>query len=155
MGGWRRTTSCEQAGQLISLRLDGELSELEQAALDRHLDRCAHCRSTARDFAGIAQLLREAPLVQPQRAIEIVDAQRSRTRMVSRAAGVASLAGVAAVAAVLAVSSSREQKAPPSALGFRSVAEQIRFLRAEQQRLEPALSEAVYVVDPRVAVRSL
>jgi anti-sigma factor RsiW len=150
----RRTTSCEQAGQLVSLRLDGELSDLEGAALDRHLSECSACRVLAYDLTGIAQLLRDAPLVRFERELAL-GGQRAGARLVGRAAAVASFAGAAAVAAVLVVSGTRESQAPPSAISFRSVAEQIRYVRVEQNRLEPQRREAVFTVSPRVAVRSL
>ena len=41
---WWRTNACERAMQWISLELDGELSQLERAALGRHIDGCARCR---------------------------------------------------------------------------------------------------------------
>ena len=38
---------CDRAREWSSLRLDGELSQLEQALLDAHLARCADCRAFA------------------------------------------------------------------------------------------------------------
>ena len=38
------TVDCEQAANLISSRIDGELAEADAAALDAHLSACAACR---------------------------------------------------------------------------------------------------------------
>jgi anti-sigma factor RsiW len=53
---------CERARQWTSLRLDSELSELEEALLDSHLVRCADCRSYAAETTSIADAIRLAPL---------------------------------------------------------------------------------------------
>ncbi len=53
---------CERARFWASLRLDGELSELEGALLDAHLARCAGCRAVADGFDASTIALRAAPL---------------------------------------------------------------------------------------------
>jgi predicted anti-sigma-YlaC factor YlaD len=53
---------CSRARFWASLRVDGELSELEGALLDAHLGRCADCRTYAADVAGTTAALRGAPL---------------------------------------------------------------------------------------------
>ena len=53
---------CARARFWASLRLDGELSELESALLDAHLARCAACSAVARDFASSTDELRVRPL---------------------------------------------------------------------------------------------
>ena len=52
--------SCERAREWASLRLDGELSELEQALLNAHLGRCAACAEYARNVTDVTQALRRA-----------------------------------------------------------------------------------------------
>lgn len=54
---------CARARFWASLRVDGELSELEGALLDAHLGRCADCREYAAGVAGATETLRNAPLV--------------------------------------------------------------------------------------------
>jgi anti-sigma factor RsiW len=49
--------NCEQATQFISAKLDGELPEAEQVALDAHLAGCAACRATEQALAGQDALL--------------------------------------------------------------------------------------------------
>ena len=53
---------CERARLWASLRLDGELSELEGALLDAHLARCDGCRAVTDGFAASTAALRSAPL---------------------------------------------------------------------------------------------
>lgn len=53
---------CERARFWASLRVDGELSELESALLDAHLARCAGCRELAAGFVASTAALRSAPL---------------------------------------------------------------------------------------------
>jgi predicted anti-sigma-YlaC factor YlaD len=52
---------CERARVWASLRLDGELSELEGALLDAHLARCTGCRAVADGFRASTTTLRSAP----------------------------------------------------------------------------------------------
>jgi len=54
---------CARARFWASLRVDGELSELEGALLDAHLGRCADCSAYAAGVAGTTEALRNAPLV--------------------------------------------------------------------------------------------
>lgn len=53
---------CSRARFWASLRVDGELSELEGALLDAHLGRCADCRAYAEGVTGTTAALRSAPL---------------------------------------------------------------------------------------------
>ena len=54
---------CPRARFWASLRVDGELSELEGALLDAHLGRCADCRDYAAGVVGATAALRNTPLV--------------------------------------------------------------------------------------------
>ena len=58
---------CARARFWASLRIDGELSELEGALLDAHLARCTACREVVAGFTGAAESLRAAPLAAPPR----------------------------------------------------------------------------------------
>ena len=51
---------CARARFWASLRVDGELSELEGALLDAHLERCDGCRAVAESFETAATMLRAA-----------------------------------------------------------------------------------------------
>jgi Putative zinc-finger len=56
---------CARARFWASLRIDGELSELEGALLDAHLARCAECCNVVDGFEASTSGLRAAPLVKP------------------------------------------------------------------------------------------
>jgi predicted anti-sigma-YlaC factor YlaD len=93
--------ACERARQAASLRLDGELSQLESAFLERHLRRCDPCSHFAVDVGRLTDALRDAPLVALQRPIELP--LRKRVSFGARRAGAWVAAGAAAAAALLAV----------------------------------------------------
>jgi predicted anti-sigma-YlaC factor YlaD len=86
---------CERARFWASLRLDGELSELEGALLDAHLARCEGCRAVAEGFGASTAALRTAPL---QRLAPVaVDLARSPRRLLAGiAVAVVLVAGVIA-----------------------------------------------------------
>ena len=146
MGRWWKTNACDRAAQWVSLELDGELSQLEHAALERHLAGCARCREVAADVRSFTCLLREAPLVELERPVVVRAPQRAR--VARRAAISLAFAGLVS-GAVLGVVLPSSTGTSESALSFRNAAQQRQFARVEAQRLEPA----VFVV-PRPAVRS-
>lgn len=82
---------CARARFWASLRIDGELSELEGALLDSHLARCAECRTIASGFGAATNALRSAPLARV--APVAVDVPRSPRRLLALVAVVAVLAG--------------------------------------------------------------
>ena len=63
------TDRCTRAREWMSLRADGELSELERLLLRRHLSRCDSCRAFAERVTQTTQVLRTTPLEQPSRAL--------------------------------------------------------------------------------------
>ena len=87
---------CERAHEWSSLRLDGELSELESAGLRAHLERCPACASYDHDVAAVAVVLRETPLVPLRRELPL-----PRRHAAFRAARVSAAAAVMLVAAGL------------------------------------------------------
>jgi anti-sigma factor RsiW len=90
---------CERARLWASLRLDGELSELEGALLDAHLARCAGCRVVADGFVASTTALRSAP---PERPAPVaLDLPRSPRRLLATIA-VAALLVLGVVAGGLA-----------------------------------------------------
>jgi hypothetical protein len=131
---WRKTTACERAAQWMSLELDGEIAVLERAALARHLQHCAPCRSSRVEIVGFTRALRKAPAEGP--AGPIVIAHPQRRRRVARA-GLAALVAAGAVAGGLAAfpSASRPSVA---ALGFADEQQQEAFGQ-EHVNMEPVL----------------
>jgi Putative zinc-finger len=86
---------CARARFWGSLRVDGELSELEGALLDAHLSGCADCREVVAGFAVATHSLRVAPLAQPSPVA--LQLHRSPRRFLATAAvAVVVLAGVIA-----------------------------------------------------------
>jgi len=136
---WWRTSACERAAQWISLDLDGELSQLERAALGRHLHGCARCREIGAGVRAFTTLLREAPLVELDRPVELPPARRPRARTVRRVGASLAFAVVTAFAVAGAVLFPSGGTSPHSALAFRNAQEQQRFANMETQRLEPAV----------------
>jgi predicted anti-sigma-YlaC factor YlaD len=72
---------CERARFWASLRLDGELSELEDALLEAHLARCAGCHTVVEGLGAATMALRSAPL---ERVAPVaVNAPRSPRRLLA------------------------------------------------------------------------
>jgi anti-sigma factor RsiW len=94
----RPNDQCARIGELLSLELDGELSELESARLESHLVHCAHCASLKSELTGLTIALRSAPLEQLARPISLP----RRTRLSLRPVQIGAAAATVAVAAGLA-----------------------------------------------------
>lgn len=94
-----RSIVCDRVRGQVSLRLDGELSQLESRMVDAHLARCADCREFEADVADVTTRLRAAPL---ELLSEPIAVSRSRRTWASRAQ-VSMVAGVAV--AILGVAS--------------------------------------------------
>jgi anti-sigma factor RsiW len=154
MGRWRRTTACERAAQWISLELDGELSELEGAALRRHLERCGRCSARKVEIDGFTRLIRQAPLVESStRAVFALPGSR-RAKIVRRsAASLVAAAVLAAGAAALVV-----PQGPPdrgfSLFALSTQKERLQFADAEQIRSESQTLMPTWPTSP-LAVRAL
>ena len=93
--------SCLRAREWVSLRLDGELSELERLLLRRHLARCAHCGAYATQMELTTRLVRAAPAEEPSRRlaprVSTAPRPRVRYRIVIAAAVLAVGAGIGSV----------------------------------------------------------
>jgi len=85
---------CNRTRQHVSLRLDTDLSELEEALVAAHLGRCAACRAFDLDLQALTESLRAAPLAEPSVQFQL-------PRRPARSIGVAR-AGTAAAAAITA-----------------------------------------------------
>jgi predicted anti-sigma-YlaC factor YlaD len=95
------SAECERARAWVSLELDSELSEVEEALLRAHVGRCAACAAFARDVDGLTQEIRTTCLQRPV-ASRVSHRRRAATRglqlgtaaaVVAIAAGFGSLAG--------------------------------------------------------------
>ena len=85
------TKQCERARECASLRLDGELSEFEQALLVAHLARCEPCRSFSAELDAFTTRLRSAPF---ERIAQPVTLPAARRRISLRRAEMAAAAAL-------------------------------------------------------------
>ena len=93
----RSVFACREGRELVSLRLDDELSELEQARLDSHLRVCPDCRAFEAELVAATRTLRAAPLEPVQRPVVLPQ----RRRLPLRSLQVATAAALVLVAAGL------------------------------------------------------
>src|SRR3712207_2875005 len=96
-----RSRACDQARSLVSLRLDDELSELEQALLDAHLGACAACASFSIDVLAATAQLRAAPLEQLDAPVTLPAAPRRAYLRGLQTAAAGAVAAAAVVAGVI------------------------------------------------------
>lgn len=99
---------CERARQWASLRVDGELSELESALLDAHLGGCADCRAFATDLESVTFALRATEFAHTTAPVILARSRHGgrRTRVAAQAvAGVAALLALMMVGGALGVHS--------------------------------------------------
>ena len=62
---------CERAREWVSLRLDGELSELEHALLAEHLVRCESCAAYSGNVSATTEAIRKADLERLRRPVAL------------------------------------------------------------------------------------
>jgi hypothetical protein len=132
---------CERARHSVSLRLDRELSALEEQALERHLAACEACRAFEAGVRSATELLRAAPPEIPglrhrlPRRSDRLTLQRRQTALVAAAA----LALGALVGSLLERPSARqpEPAGPQVSLLARDV-QQLRELPRVEKRNSPA-----------------
>jgi anti-sigma factor RsiW len=107
---------CERARVWASLRVDGELSELEAALLGAHLERCAECRSFARGVDTVARGLRRVRLERPAPLAVAVPRRRSTVRMLQFVAATAAVVAAGAAAALSGPSNPAPSAVKPVAM---------------------------------------
>jgi ferric-dicitrate binding protein FerR (iron transport regulator) len=96
---------CDRARMWASLAADGEITEVERASLRAHTAVCPDCEAWTAAVVGLAEGLRTAPLVEPERDAT-VPARPRRTRagafqVFAAAAAVAVAVGLGRLAASL------------------------------------------------------
>jgi predicted anti-sigma-YlaC factor YlaD len=155
MGRWWRTSACDRARQWISLELDSELTQLEEAALARHLSLCARCRAVSAEFGAFTQLLREAPLLDLDRPVVVAAPRLARSRAARRAAVSLAFAALAAAAVLGSLVFGGRSSSPGSELSFRNAKEQRLFAQVQARRIEPAAFVTVVPTVPSLASRAL
>ena len=96
-------SDCLSARESVSAGLDGELSELEVAGLDKHLRDCAECRLFANQLRALHSELSAAPLEQAQIQVFAPAFVPARRRSLGRHGSLGRLRAAVAVAAMVAV----------------------------------------------------
>jgi predicted anti-sigma-YlaC factor YlaD len=87
-------TNCERAREWSSLRLDGELPQLQRAMLRKHLAACPGCTEFDSDVAAATAALRIAPMELLERPVAIPRRRRSALRIAPAFAAAAAVAFV-------------------------------------------------------------
>ena len=106
-----RDGRCERARQWASLRVDGELSELEDALLEQHLEGCASCSAFAVRLAATTEAMRAVPLERPE--ISYPRFERPVIRLpVGRRVAIVAVAAAAALGAFVGSSLQKPSPAP-------------------------------------------
>ena len=137
----RPSLPCERAREWASLRLDGELSQLESAMLESHLARCAACYEAVVQTEAFTAALRASPLEALRRPLAIPRAAAMRAARVTAAAAVMLVAaGLGSVFATSMPSSTSEHAAPAPRLSpVDSDDRLLRDMRRDQLRIERAM----------------
>jgi len=136
---------CNRTRNQVSLRLDSELSELEEALLAAHLARCASCSAFASDVERMTEVLRAAPLVEPAVPFTLPHRpSRVRGAFLSSAAAVTAAAAVALGGLVgLHSSSSR-----PRAFDLEGMRQRISLKEQQLERLDNPQARKARQISP-------
>jgi ferric-dicitrate binding protein FerR (iron transport regulator) len=126
---------CQRALEWVSLRLDGEASQLELRLLDAHLDECESCRSVARELEATTAAVRTASPVPLERPV--VMPRRSRAVRRSLQAGMAAAAAVAAVSAGALFGLSGAWQSRPARAKAHAVPRRAEIALADKIRVAP------------------
>ena len=137
------TKQCERARECASLRLDGELSEFEQALLVAHLARCEPCRSFAHELESVTNHVRSTPLARLEQPVALPSRRRVVTpRRVEIAAAAALMLTTLGVAGALrAVESSGTTSLSFGAPGLSNTLESREFSDIRRDMLRRPLRQ--------------
>jgi predicted anti-sigma-YlaC factor YlaD len=91
---------CDQIRECISRALDDELSELDRARLETHLESCGACRAFQAETAKITQTLRASALEQPTFGVILPRRRRAPLRVLQVGTAAAALALIAALSTI-------------------------------------------------------
>jgi anti-sigma factor RsiW len=131
--------ACRRAREAISMRLDGELSELEEAVLDAHLARCVECTAFGADVAAATEELRAASQETLTRPLELPLRRGGRFGAARATVWVAGAAAAAAALLAVTVLPENRVEAPPSIRPVPTSNQDLRDLRVlRKAQMKPA-----------------
>ena len=93
-----RPIECERARRSLSVSLDHELTEFEQAFVDAHLERCEPCFAFQVRITDVTAAVRATPLARLAMPVMLPSPRRAGWLSAGRLAGAAGAAAVAALA---------------------------------------------------------
>ena len=131
---------CHRTRQQISLRLDSELSELEEALVAAHLARCGACSAFASEIETLTQALRSAPLEEPSVQFTLPRRPSRVGRAYMGSAAAAAIAAAVAVGGLVGVHSSPTRF---TALDLETSRERISAKEQQLEALEGAVPQQV------------
>jgi predicted anti-sigma-YlaC factor YlaD len=130
--------TCDQVRELVSLSLDGELSELDGARMQSHLAVCSGCRTYAAGATEASRLLRETPLEELNVPIMLPGRRLAIARRLQVAAAAAALVvtvGLSAAVSTVSSPSRSQGRSTANAAKLRFPEQELRMLqRASQVR---------------------
>lgn len=138
---------CDRVRELVSVSLDGELSELDAARIESHLAACSGCRTYAAGAAEAARLLRAAPLEDPDFPIVLPGRRVAVARKLQFAAAAAALVVTVGLSAVVASTGS----SPRSQIRSGAKVSKLRFPEQELRMLQRASQARSNLVVHRIA----
>jgi predicted anti-sigma-YlaC factor YlaD len=145
----RPTASDECAGacKAISLRLDSELSPVQEVLLEAHLARCADCRAKSVAMVGLTDAIRSAPLVEPSTRFQLPAPNGGRARILRAIPAAAAVAAIALTGLVsLHLTATRGSATSigniRQVMGFKErMLQQLDTVKAPEQSIRPSLAE--------------
>jgi anti-sigma factor RsiW len=105
--------SCELVREQLSLALDCELSQLEEARIDAHLASCAGCTTFRAELGTATRILRTAPLEQLTVSI-MIPAHRRVARRITQVAAAAAVVVVAGIGSLGLANREAQRSAGPA-----------------------------------------
>jgi anti-sigma factor RsiW len=130
--------TCERVREQLSLALDGELSQLEDAHLDTHVATCASCQAFGAELGAATRIIRAAPLEELSIPISIPAPRRIARRafQVAAAAAVVLAGGIGSID----LANREAQRATAPAFPTRAVPQVNDALEVDRTRLPGQLS---------------
>jgi len=105
--------NCDRVREQLSLALDGETSQLEDARVDAHLATCASCRAFSAEIGAATRIMRAAPLEEPSVPLSI-PLPRRIVRRAFQAAAAAAVVLAAGIGSIDLANREAQRNAAPS-----------------------------------------